>query len=341
MDITNLLNESLQPEQAKLVEQAILDAVQVKINEATQDAARAQAEAAQKYAEQVDSLDAHYKGELRKAASMYAALETHLDKELKIAVDAVVKAYDEKDRLEEHYVGELQEAANRYITETDGEALSEMKQTIADYVTERAELLEQAQKYGEYGYSQGLEEAERLSKEAADKFIAENQEKFEQLDEMARIKSTLNTIKESFEKHGFGLSEDLAYQGLEEEVKSKETEISQLQESLKAAEAKLFESEKEKAFAELTSTLSESQREKLQGVATAITANEISGYRKTLSILVESTNLVKEPVKTKLPEEKTEVNTLTESKFPQSRSMFGDEPNDFVQQIVGQMKKFK
>lgn len=349
MSIQTLLQESFQPEQAKLVEKAITDVIEQKLNEAAVDAASKQAELAQRSAEEICDLHTHYQGELRKASLQYLDLEKRANAEIKTAVDAIVKANGEKLELVEHYQGELREAAKLYLQETDVTSINEMQATIAKYVSEKAELMEHAQAYGEHAYERGLQEAEAIAKEANEIFIQESQEMFNQLDELARARQTLNTIKESFEISGFALSEDLAYQGLQEEVQKQEAANKALQESLDQANAELLENAKLREFDTLTEGMSELQKSKLKNVASVITG-DIKEYSRTLSYLVESqatpaTKTVAEKTAptgianglNTLNEKATSTDGFTQTK-PVNESIFGGEPADFVNNIVNQIK---
>lgn len=344
MSITTLLQEALQPAQASLVEKAIADAITQKLNEASIDSATKQAEMAQKSAEEIECLHTHYKGELRKAASHLLKLEKDSNAEIRTAVDAIVKANGEKLELTEHYTAELREAAQMYLAETEHGSLEEMKATVAKYVKEKAELMEHAQAFGEEAFQKGLQEAESIAKEANDQFISESRELFDQLDELAKVKQTLNTIKESFEVSGFSLSEDLAYQGLQEEIEKQQAVNEELQESLKQANSSLLESAKDKAFDTLTEGLSVLQKSKLKNVASVITG-DISEYSRTLTYLVESQSGTNGKATTPATSAAAAtidfgINHLNESTQPGLSPNFASDTS-FVNDIVSQMKNIK
>lgn len=318
MNITELLKESLPEETAKLVSETIAEVIQTKVNEAVVDSATQQAVQAQKYADDIENITAHYDVELKKASKKVLDLEKFYKDQSKIAVDKVLTAYDEKDRLEEHYVGQLEEAVEQFITETSKESVSKLQEQVAKYVVEKSELIEHAQKYAEQVRNDTLAEMQDLVKEATQEFIKENQEKFDDLDKMARYESTLNTIKESFEKIGLGLSEDLAFIQLEESVAEKQTEIEKLQVSLKDKEAQIYEHQKVAKFKELTENLSDLQREKLEVLSEAITADSIDTYSKTLGYIITSTVTKEEKAITESVVEKPlntnkEISFITES----------------------------
>lgn len=325
MDITSLLQESLQPEIASVVEKAIAEAMEHKINEAKVDAATQQAQEKEKSQEQIDNLVAHYENELKVAAKQLIDLEKFYKDQSKIAVDAVLKAYDDKDRLEEHYVSQLKDAAEKYITETSQESVSALKEEVAKYVAEKSELKEAAEKYAEYVRTETLAEMQDMVSIATKEYIKENQEKFDQLDKMARYESTLNTIKESFERIGLGLSEDLAYQGLQESLETKEQTIKSLQESLEAKDAILLVKAKEESFIKLTESYSELQRDKFKRLAESISADNIESFEKTLGYIVESygtddtTNSLNESIQTKTTD--TTKTKVTNSKDELAKAM--------------------
>lgn len=336
MNITELLKESLPEETAKLVSETIAEVIQTKVNEAIVDSATAQAEAKQKHADEIENISAHYDAELKKASKKVIELEKFYKDQSKIAVDKVLQAYDEKDRLEEHYVGQLEEAVDKFITETSKESVSQLQEQIAKYVVEKAELMEHAQLYAEQVRTETLSEMQEMVQEAKNEFIKENQEKFDELDEMARYKSTLNTIKESFEKIGLGLSEDLAFTQLEESVAEKESEIEKLQESLKAKELEIFEHQKVAKFKELTENLSDLQREKLEVLSEAITADSIDTYSKTLGYIIDSTVEKAPKAIVESVEEKT-LNTNKEVGFITESSKQVNHADEMAKQIMAKM----
>lgn len=336
MNITELLKESLPEETAKLVSETIAEVIQTKVNEAIVDSATAQAEAKQKHADEIENISAHYDAELKKASKKVIELEKFYKDQSKIAVDKVLQAYDEKDRLEEHYVGQLEEAVDKFITETSKESVSQLQEQIAKYVVEKAELMEHAQLYAEQVRTETLSEMQEMVQEAKNEFIKENQEKFDELDEIARYKSTLNTIKESFEKIGLGLSEDLAFTQLEESVAEKEAEIEKLQESLKAKELEIFEHQKVAKFKELTENLSDLQREKLEVLSEAITADSIDTYSKTLGYIIDSTVEKAPKAIVESVEEKT-LNTNKEVGFITESSKQVNHADEMAKQIMAKM----
>lgn len=336
MNITELLKESLPEETAKLVSETIAEVIQTKVNEAIVDSATAQAEAKQKHAEEIENISAHYDAELKKASKKVIELEKFYNDQTNIAVDKVLQAYDEKDRLEEHYVGQLEEAVDKFINETSKESVSQLQEQIAKYVVEKAELMEHAQLYAEQVRTETLSEMQEMVQEAKNEFIKENQEKFDELDEIARYKSTLNTIKESFEKIGLGLSEDLAFTQLEESVAEKEAEIEKLQESLKAKELEIFEHQKVAKFKELTENLSDLQREKLEVLSEAITADSIDTYSKTLGYIIDSTVEKAPKAIVESVEEKT-LNTNKEVGFITESSKQVNHADEMAKQIMAKM----
>lgn len=288
MDITKLLNESLEPETATLVESAITEVIKEGIKEGLKDSATQQAQQAQKSQEEIENISTSYDVEMKKAVKKVVELERFYKQQSKIAVDKVLKAYDDAEKLEEHYIGQLQEAVDQYITETSQESVSKLQESVAQYVAEKAELIEHAQGYAEKVRQDTLNEMQGMVQEATQEFIKENQVKFDGLDKMARYETTLNTIKESFEKIGLGLSENEAFTSLEESVQAKETEISQLKESLASKEKELFETAKTAKFAELTESFSDLQRENLQLLSESITASDIDQYAKTMSYIIKN-----------------------------------------------------
>lgn len=339
MNITELLKESFQPEQASLIESAIAQAieaqVEIKLAEAKADAATAQAKVAQKSADDIENISATYDSEMKKAAKEIVKLEKFYNKQINIAVDKIVTAYDDAERTSTHYEGQLKEAAERFIAETAQGSLSEAQAQIADYVTENAKLIEQAQAYGEYAYQEGLAEAQSLVEDATALFIKENQAKFDRLDEMARLEKIVGSIKEAYELNALGLSEDEAFKGLQESVEAKDTEISALQESVESLKAQLFENQKSAEFDRLTKNLSESQKDKLKDVSEAIIAENVEMYARTLSFLVEAqTPTQKEKTITENADEEkelnTNVNTITESKQTAVE-------DDFVKSLTSRM----
>lgn len=339
MNITELLKESFQPEQASLIESAIAQAieaqVEIKLAEAKADAATAQAKVAQKSADDIENISVTYDSEMKKAAKEIVKLEKFYNKQINIAVDKIVTAYDDAERTSTHYEGQLKEAAERFIAETAQGSLSEAQAQIADYVTENAKLLEQAQAYGEYAYQEGLAEAQSLVEDATALFIKENQAKFDRLDEMARLEKIVGSIKEAYELNALGLSEDEAFKGLQESVEAKDTEISELQESVESLKTQLFENQKSAEFDRLTKNLSESQKDKLKDVSEAIIAENVEMYARTLSFLVEAqTPTQKEKTITENADEEkelnTNVNTITESKQTAVE-------DDFVKSLTSRM----
>ena len=339
MNITELLKESFQPEQASLIESAIAQAieaqVEIKLAEAKADSATAQAQVAQKSAEDIENISATYDSEMKKAAKEIVKLEKFYNKQINIAVDKIVTAYDDAERTSAHYEGQLKEAAERFVAETAQGSLSEAQAQIAEYVTENAKLVEQAQAYGEYAYQEGLAEAQSLVEDATALFIKENQAKFDRLDEMARLEKIVGSIKEAYELNALGLSEDEAFKGLQESVEAKDTEISELQESVESLKTQLFENQKSAEFDRLTKNLSESQKDKLKDVSEAIIAENVEMYARTLSFLVEAqTPTQKEKTITENVDESkelnTNVNTITESKQTAVE-------DDFVKSLTSRM----
>lgn len=334
MDITKLLQESFQPEQATLVENAITQVIEQKLTEAKSDAASAQAQIAQASADKIDNITAHYEAELKKAAGKIIDLEKFYNKQINIAVDKITQAYDEKDRLTEHFEGEIHAAAAKLIEATDEGSLAEAQDQIAKYVTENASLAEQATAYGKYAYEQGLAEAQSLVEEATQAFIAENQERFERLDEMARLEKIVGSIREAYEQNALGLSEDEAYKGLQEEVSAKDKELEALRESVDQVQAQLFESQKEKAFEEATKTLSENQKDKVREISKAILAEDVGSYTRTLGILIESQTQKSEPAKQEPTHmEFSQPKPLTEA----VKTANEQETSDYVNQLVSKM----
>lgn len=315
MDITKLLNESLEPATAELVQEAIATA----ITEGVKDAATQQAQQAQKSQEEIENISLTYDEEMKKAAKKVAELEKFYKQQSKIAVDRVLKAYDDADRLEEHYIGQLQEAADQYITETSQESVSKLQESIAQYVAEKAEIIEHAQVFAEKVRQDTLDEMQGMVQEATQEFIKENQAQFDGLDKMARYETALNNIRESFEKIGLNLSENEAFTALEESVSTKDKEIKELKESLAAKDKEIFEQAKVTKFKELTESMSELQRDKFQTLSEAINAKDINEYSKTLGYIIASTQAINEKtINEKVENDKSlntneEVNALNEA----------------------------
>ena len=339
MNITELLKESFQPEQASLIESAIAQAieaqVEIKLAEAKADSATAQAQVAQKSADDIENISVTYDSEMKKAAKEIVKLEKFYNKQINIAVDKIVTAYDDAERTSAHYEGQLKEAAERFVAETAQGSLSEAQAQIAEYVTENAKLVEQAQAYGEYAYQEGLAEAQSLVEDATALFIQENQAKFDRLDEMARLEKIVGSIKEAYELNALGLSEDEAFKGLQESVEAKDTEISTLQESVEALKAQLFENQKSAEFDRITRNLSESQKDKLKDISEAIIAENVETFARTLNFLVEAqtTTTKEKSITENVDEEKelnTNANTITESKQTAVE-------DDFVKSLTSRM----
>lgn len=341
MNITKLLNESFQPEQASLIESAIALAIETKVAEALEeaksDSASAQAKVAQKSADDIENISTTYDSEMKKAAKEVARLEKFYNKQINIAVDKIVTAYDDAERASSHYEGQLKEAAEMFVAETNKGSLSEAQAQIAEYVAENAKLIEQAQSYGEYAFQEGLAEAQTLVEEATAKFIQENQEKFDRLDEMARLENVVSSIKEAYEKNALGLSEDEAYKGLKESVESKETEISTLSETVTSLKAELFENKKAAEFDRLTKSLSESQKDKLKDVSEAILAEDIETFARTLGFIVEAQTATQVKEKSLVESQAEDEKTLNTNTINESQKQKFDQ-DDFVKSIVANMK---
>lgn len=343
MNLQELLKESVQPEQAELIESAIAQAVDTlveqKLAEAAKDAATAQAQVAQKSADEIENISATYDSEMKKAAKQVAELEKFYNQQINIAVDKIVTAYDDAERQSSHYEGQLKEAAEMFIKETDSGSLSEAREQIAAYVEENARLIEQGQKFGEYGFQEGLAEAQGLVEEATARFIQEKKAEFDRLDEMARLEKIVSSIKEAYELNALGLSEDSAYQELQESVEAKETEITSLQESIDKLKAELFENQKAAEFDRLTKNLSEAQKDKLKDVSEAIIAENVETFSRTLGFLVEaqSTNVKDTKSLTENMQDDETLNTNVQKTINESKNTdtFQD---DFVKSIVAKMK---
>lgn len=341
MNITELLKESFQPEQASLIESAIAQAIEAKVQEALeeakQDSATAQAQIAQKSADDIENISATYDSEMKKAAKEIVKLEKFYNQQINVAVDKIVTAYDEAERMSTHYEGQLKEAAEKFVAETAQGSLSEAQAQIAEYVLENTQLKEQAQSYGEYTYKEGLAEAQSLVEEATQRFIQENQEKFDRLDEMARMEKIIFSIKEAYEQNALGLSEDEAYKGLQESVEAKQVEVTELQESVESLKAQLLEKEKETAFNTLTKDLSEAQKDKLKTVSESILAENVETFSRTLGFLVEAQTVVTKEAP--LDESTTvdeSLNTIVEQKQTLNESQ--DSEMERVKQLIASMK---
>lgn len=315
MDITKLLTESVGEETAQLLESTITEVINQRINEGLKDSATQQAQQAQKSQEEIENISTTYDAEMKKAVKKVVELERFYKQQAKVAVDTVLKAYDDAEKLEEHYIEQLQEAVDQYITETSSESVSQLKESIAGYVAEKAELIEHAQAYAEKVRQDTLNEMQDMVQVATQEFITENQAKFDGLDQLARYETTLNTIKESFEKIGLGLSENEAFTSLEESVKAKDIEIAKLQESIASKDKEIFETAKEAKFKELTESFSELQRGKFQLLSEAITADDLDKYTKTLTYIIESTTAKQEekPLVENTKELPTDANVLNEA----------------------------
>ena len=110
MNITELLKESFQPEQASLIESAIAQAieaqVEIKLAEAKADSATAQAQVAQKSAEDIENISATYDSEMKKAAKEIVKLENNLgffgkvSRDNPLLKDTFDKIADKKAQLE-------------------------------------------------------------------------------------------------------------------------------------------------------------------------------------------------------------------------------------------------
>lgn len=340
MNIQELLKESFKPEQASLIESAIAQVIEAKVEEklaeAKADAATAQAQVAQKSADEIENISATYDVEMKKAAKEIVDLEKFYKQQINIAVDKIVTAYDDAERQASHYEGQLKEAAEKFVAETAQGSLSEAREQIAAYVVENAKLAEQAQAYGEYAYQEGLAEAQSLVEEATALFIQENKAKFDRLDEMARLEKIVGSIKEAYEANALGLSEDEAYKGLQESVNEKEVQISALEESVAQLKAQLFENQKAAEFDRLTKHLSEMQKDKLKDVSDAIIAENVETYSRTLGFLVEA-QAPTQKEKTIVENADTDVSlntsvqTITETKQTTSQE------DDFVKSLTSRM----
>ncbi len=241
----------------------------------------------------------------------------------------------EKDKKIMLLESQLKEAADRFVAETAQGSLSEAQAQIAEYVTENAKLVEQAQAYGEYAFQEGLAEAQTLVEDATALFIQENQAKFDRLDEMARLEKIVGSIKEAYELNALGLSEDEAFKGLQESVDSKDVEITTLQESVDALKAELFENQKTAEFDRLTKNLSESQKDKLKDVSEAIIAENVEMFTRTLGFLVEAQSpTIKEKTITENADEEKTLNTNTNTLAESKQNTVED---DFVKSLTSRM----
>lgn len=189
------------------------------------------------------------------------------------------EADKEKEELEESHQAEvdfLKEMANQY-----GDFLKENANAYGDMLKEKANT------YGETIKESVSAKMKEYADYAVEQFITENKERFVETEEYARMKSAFDYIKESFEKNGFNVREDVAVVELQEALSESTAQYESLFEDLAVAREQLEKMERTLILERATADLAETQKEKVNELLEAVSFDSIEEYNTGVAMIVE------------------------------------------------------
>lgn len=202
--------------------------------------------------------------------------------------------------VESHVTSKLEEqkAANEAAVAT----LTESHET--EVAALRGELTEQANAYAEYVKEEVTEKINEYVDAAVSKYVTENEERFEKLNNFERIEKSFGLIKEAFESNGFVIKEDAVSSKLQEDVDAATAAYNHLFEQNASLKEELQTAHMKLVFESKTAALSDTQKEKVQTLAESVQFEGVEEFGKALDLIVaQAITKTSENVDTSLNEE--------------------------------------
>lgn len=153
----------------------------------------------------------------------------------------------------------------------------------------RAELTEQVNAYAEYVKEEVTEKINEYVDAAVSKYVTENESRFTKLDKFERIEKSFELIKEAFEGNGFAVKEDAISSKLQEDVDSATAAYNHLFEQNNELKEELQEAHMKLVFESKTTSLSDTQKEKVQTLAESVQFEGVEEFGKALDLIVSQT----------------------------------------------------
>lgn len=117
-------------------------------------------------------------------------------------------------------------------------------------------------------------------------FIAEHKEKFETLEESARIKGAFALIKDAFETNGFTINENKALTEATERLEESKALANSLLEESNSLKEKLKITQQALIFEEITGPLADTQKEKVRTLSESVLFEDTEQYTKGIQLIV-------------------------------------------------------
>lgn len=176
--------------------------------------------------------------------------------------------------------------------EARNEFLMEKADEYGAYLMERANeygsfLMEKANAYGDYIKESVTDKVKDYADFAVEQFIAENKERFVETEEYFRIKGAFDMIKESFERNGFDVRDDLAVQELQQSLNESTEEYEKVFEELQNAREAYDEFKREVILERATLDLADTQKEKVQELLESVSFDSTDEFEEGISLIVE------------------------------------------------------
>lgn len=220
-------------------------------------------------------------GDLGLSEDMVTRLKVMVEKAVHERSETIITNLQEelefvKEKAEE-YAAMISEKAQEY-----GDMIAEEKDAEID------SLKESAQAYGDYITEELATKIEGYADYVVEKFITDNRKQLVESQEYARMLAVFSEIKEAFESKAFLISEnDSQVSELNKKLNETTTAYNTLFEEHVAMKNRLAGLEQESLFESLTSTLADTQRDKVKRIINTMTFASRDEYKRAVELMIE------------------------------------------------------
>jgi uncharacterized protein YdcH (DUF465 family) len=191
----------------------------------------------------------------------------------------------------------------------------------------RAEVSTLAEEYGKYVQQETAERLNDYAKYATAEFIKEQKDNFVQLDEYNRMKHVFETVKSSFELNGFPVNDEVALTEARKDVETSKAAFNSLFEKHEELTKELETAQQKIIFSEMTTGLSDVQKERLVGLSENVKVDGVEQFRSALKFMVETvtktpTTAAAKPAAQKLDESRDAIDPKTPSSLIENTLKF-------------------
>lgn len=181
----------------------------------------------------------------------------------------------------------LEESHNKALEEIKAEHEKSVAELNESHEKSIVELQEKADAHIEEVKNQVDSRIQESVDSAVAEFIAENKEQLLQLEDYTKMKSAFDLIQEAFEKNAFSLNKNAETDSLKVELQEATKNYDSIFEELESTKKTLEEANMKLSFDELTSSLAETQKEKVRQLSEEVSFDGVEEYTRAVSLIVE------------------------------------------------------